>query len=321
MQTFVALAGLATAALTGCSQQADTSTDDAPSPEEMIATLRAGVVRAKTTTGAGAPPVWTLQDEDTVIHLFGTVHVLRPETEWRSPEFTAAFSAADKLVLEADVVSPEGLQAASSSILQYAAFTGGEKLSDYLDDSDKATLETALETVNLSLASVELVKPWFVTMQMSNLQMTEAGFDATSGVDFVLANEATQAGKAFGFLETAESQFAIFAGDEIDEQVDGLILAAEMLHVGPEIIDVLVDEWADGDVAGIGEIAANPEANGEEVYEALFVNRNRNWVPQIIDMLDEPGTVFIAVGAGHLAGPDSVITMLRDEGLEVAGPE
>ena len=51
-----------------------------------------------------------------------------------------------------------------------------------------------------------------------------------------------------------------------------------------------------------------------EFYDALFLNRNTNWVPQIEAMLDEPGNVLIAVGAGHLAGPDSVITMLESKG-------
>ncbi|MGB3627242.1 MAG: TraB/GumN family protein, partial [Henriciella sp.] len=61
-------------------------------------------------------------------------------------------------------------------------------------------------------------------------------------------------------------------------------------------------------------------SGGDGVYEAIFLDRNKTWVPQIEAMLDEPGTVFVAVGAGHLAGPDSVITMLRDEGYDVEGP-
>ena len=88
------------------------------------------------------------------------------------------------------------------------------------------------------------------------------------------------------------------------------------------MLDLLVDEWADGDVTGIGALVANPEGYGftDAAYQSLLVVRNTAWVPQIEAMLDEPGSVFIAVGAGHLAGPDSVITMLRDEGHTVEGP-
>lgn len=88
------------------------------------------------------------------------------------------------------------------------------------------------------------------------------------------------------------------------------------------MLDQLVAEWADGDVAGIGVMVASPEGVGysREAYDALLVNRNARWIPKIEAMLDSPGTVFIAVGAGHLAGPDSVIEMLRTEGYEVDGP-
>ena len=57
-----------------------------------------------------------------------------------------------------------------------------------------------------------------------------------------------------------------------------------------------------------------------EFYEALIVNRNRNWVGQVEEILEGSGTAFIAVGAGHLAGDDSLIGMLRARGLEISGP-
>lgn len=98
--------------------------------------------------------------------------------------------------------------------------------------------------------------------------------------------------------------------------------SALMLDESPQMLDQLVDEWADGDIAGIASLVASPDGVGFSgpVYESLLVERNRNWVPQIEAMLDEPGSVLIAVGAGHLAGPDSVITMLRDKGYQVEGP-
>ncbi|WP_340692702.1 TraB/GumN family protein, partial [Hyphomonas sp.] len=90
---------------------------------------------------------------------------------------------------------------------------------------------------------------------------------------------------------------------------------------GAAMLDALVDEWADGDVNGLGLLLANPDMMGsEEVYDALLKERNETWAPQIAAMLETPGTRLIAVGAGHLAGDDSVIAMLRADGFEVTGP-
>ena len=92
-------------------------------------------------------------------------------------------------------------------------------------------------------------------------------------------------------------------------------------RVGIGALDLLVDEWADGDEAGIGALMANPEMLGSQpIYDVMMTDRNARWVPQITAMLEEPGTVLIAVGAGHLAGEDSVVEMLRDAGYTVEGP-
>ena len=297
--------------------------DEEPTHEEVLASVRASIAKAESTTGPGSPALWTLKDDDTTIHLFGTVHLLRPETKWRSDAVNEAFASADKLVLEADTDSPEAQQKMGALLGQLAVFTDGTKLNDVIDDEDEAIVETALtEGLGAPLSAMQQFKPWMVSLQLSIGQIMKAGYDTNSGVEMILTSEAKEAGKSFGYLETAEDQLNILAGAEIEDQVDGLVFAARTLELGPSMLDSLVDEWADGDVGGLGEIMANPDAiGGDEAYDALLVQRNKNWVPQIQAMLDEPGTVFVAVGAGHLAGPDSVVTLLRNEGLEIAGPE
>ena len=54
-----------------------------------------------------------------------------------------------------------------------------------------------------------------------------------------------------------------------------------------------------------------------EVTQALLVDRNRNWADWISRRMQQPGTVFVAVGAGHLAGSESVQAELAKRGLKV----
>lgn len=327
----IALFSSCTAETGSASQEQETAQNPVASPalqkeevtaEHVLEKLRSSLVRAKSTRGTGAPALWTLKDDDTVIHLYGTVHILRPDTEWRTPDFEAAFAAADMLVLEADTNSPEARQAMQTLIPKYGLFDEGQTLNGVIDDADEQTVETALNAFGFPMAALQPMKPWLVSLQISVAQMVKSGYDPESGVEPILTREARVAGKRLGYLETAEDQFSILAGADMEQQVKGLLFTAQTLEFGPELLDALVTEWADGDVAGLGEILSEPDAiGGKKAYEDLLVNRNRNWVPQITAMLETPGTIFVAVGSGHLAGPDSVINMLRAKGLEVSGPQ
>jgi uncharacterized protein YbaP (TraB family) len=168
---------------------------------------------------------------------------------------------------------------------------------------------------------MQTFRPWYAAVTLSVLQMQKDGFDPTAGVEKVLEEEGKAAGKSFAYLETVEQQLGRFADLPDEEQVDFLISSAESIEEGGEMLDVLVSEWQDGDVNGLGLLMSNPEMMGSDaIYNALLKSRNQDWVPKIEAMLDEPGTVLIAVGAGHLAGKDSVIQLLRADGYEVAGP-
>lgn len=288
---------------------------------ESVAAFKAAIETAKATEGLGHPAMWSLKDDDTTIYILGTIHLLKPDTQWRTDAINSAFEAADKLVLEADATSAEAQQKMTSIVFSTGVFTDGSTLSDLLDEEQEASVREALSSVGLQLEVINPFKPWFANLNVSVTQMTNAGFDPNAGVETVLTAEAETAGKSFGYLETIEDQMAIFSSDPIDEQVEAFLAGMELLELGPVALETLANEWADGDTAGLTAVVGSPDIFEEtDDYEALLVDRNANWVPQIISMLDEPGTVFVAVGAGHLVGEDSVIAMLENEGFTVEGP-
>lgn len=293
-----------------------------PTKAELEAQFQAALSTAQTTSGPGKPPVWTLQDEDTTIHLFGTVHLLRPDMEWRSPAFEDAFAASDTLVVEIDMTSEDAQAALLRDFVQRGMYQDGETLRAALGANEEAVVEAAFESIGVPLNAMNTFEPWLAAVNLSNMKLQADGYDPASGVESVLQAEARRDGKSLGYLEEISDQADAFDGMSLPTQIDFLYETAILLDEGPRMLDQLVAEWAEGDVAGIGVMVASPEGVGysREAYDALLVNRNARWVPQIEAMLEDPGTVFIAVGAGHLAGPDSVIEMLRGLGYEVAGP-
>ncbi|MCA8890905.1 MAG: TraB/GumN family protein [Hyphomonas sp.] len=288
---------------------------------EQEALYEDALAAAEASHGAGEPAVWTLSDEDTTIYIMGTVHLLRPDLDWRSDEIDTALAEAGTLVFEADVSSQEAAREMMQFISTRAVFTDGRQLTSLLDPSEQAELQAALDYLDYPLGAMQTFRPWYAAVNLSVLQMKKDGFDPSAGVEQVLEREGKAAGKDFAYLETIEEQLGRFANLPDDEQVDFLISSAESVEEGSEMLDVLVSEWEDGDVAGLAALMSNPDMMGSQaVYDALLKERNQDWVPKIEAMLDAPGTVLVAVGAGHLAGEDSVIALLRAEGHEVEGP-
>ena len=293
-----------------------------PTKDQLLARFDAALERAQSTQGPGSPALWTLSDEDTTIHIFGTVHLLRPELEWRSEAIDEALVSADKVVFEVDMRSEAAQRAIATDFLARGMYSDGRTLTDVLNDEDEAVISEAFDSLGVPIAAMNTFEPWMASVNLGVMQLVNDGYDPESGVETVIEAEAVAAGKSFGYLESISQQADAFDLLPEAEQISILYETALLLKESPRMLDLLVDEWADGDVTGIGSLVANPEGYGftDAAYESLLVVRNTAWVPQIEAMLDAPGTVFIAVGAGHLAGPDSVITMLRDKGYAIDGP-
>lgn len=286
-------------------------------PELEAAALEAaGVSR-----GSGAPALWTMRDDDTTVYLLGTVHLLRPELVWQTPEIDAAIAGADTIVFEADTSSPEAQRDLMKFYTTQGFFTDGNQLTHFLSDTETAELEAALEQVGLPIEALLPHRPWMAAVNISVKQMLDEGFDPDAGVEQVIERAARARGADFVYLETVEEQLGGLAGLGYCEQVDFLMATVDGIGEGAGALDLLIDEWADGDVNGLGLMMANPEMLGSQsIYDVMMTDRNTRWVPQITALLDQPGTILVAVGAGHFAGEDSVIKMLRDEGYTVEGP-
>lgn len=298
------------------------STSDRPSKAAALADFEAALERARATDGPGAPAIWTLSDEDTRINIFGTVHLLRPELDWRTPAFDAALAEADKIVFEVDMKSEAAVRAIATDFLARGMFDDGRTLKAVLPADDEAVIGAAFESIGVPLEAMNTFEPWMASANLSMLKLTDDGYDPESGVETIIEEEAAAAGKTFGFLEEISQQADAFDLLSEADQISMLYSTALLIDETSQMLDLLVDEWADGDVSGLAALVASPTGVGfnDAMYESLLVKRNQAWVPQIEDMLEEPGAILIAVGAGHLAGPDSVIKMLRDKGYTIDGP-
>lgn len=272
----------------------------------------AAVAATPRAEGSG-PGLWVIRDADSTIYLFGTIHVLRPTTGWATDRVDAAFDSADQIWFE--VSNPDD-QAAMMPIVQRLGLAPQTPLSSLLTPEENADLQAAAASVGIPAAQMDIFRPWLAGLTLSVAPLVKAGYDPQSGVEMILKARALAAGKPIHGFETLEGQVGLIAGLPDDAQLDFLRSTLKTFDNAGVELDGLVGAWAAGDVAAIDRLAVREmKAQNVVVYDTLLTNRNLNWAGQIQTLLEGSGTAFIAVGAAHLAGDDSVQAILERRGV------
>ena len=259
------------------------------------------------------PALWVVKDEDTTVYLFGTVHVLKPGLSWFDEAVKDAFDKSDELVLE--LVLPENEAEAARIMIAMAADQSERPLSSRLDPDQLKAYQAAMESIGLPAQQFDMFEPWFPAMTLSVLPVTKLGYDPEQGAEKQLTRFAREAGKPIGGFETLIEQLGFF--DTLPETAQLAFLNAvvhDFDNLGPTL-DKLVMQWSKGDTEALAVTMNESLAATPELAQALLYDRNARWADQIKARMERPGTVFVAVGAGHLAGEKSLQDYLKDHGL------
>jgi uncharacterized protein YbaP (TraB family) len=262
---------------------------------------------------SSGPALWVVRDEDSTLYLFGTVHLLKPDTEWRTPEVDAAMASADTIWMEiADVDNPTGAQ----EVMMRLGLSPDRPLSSLLSAEELAALDATARQLGASAAALDPMRPWLAALQISVSAIVKAGFDPASGVELKLLAAAREAGTPVRGLETVEEQLSYIANLPDPVQIAFLNQSIAEFAEAETALNAMVDAWAAGDVAGLEALGIEEfRTDYPELYDAILVRRNAAWTEQITTILEGSGTTFIAVGALHLAGDDSVQSMLAARGV------
>ncbi|MGN6320979.1 MAG: TraB/GumN family protein [Dyella sp.] len=261
------------------------------------------------------PAMWQAKFGDSTVYLFGTVHLLPNDTDWRFPGLNDALSKSHALYIE---LTDDDQASMTALVMRYGIDTE-HPLSTLLSDSDNTALGKAAQLAGLpgGTSALQPMKPWLAALTLAVAPLMKAGLDPAAGVDKQLQAQMVRAGKPVHGLETAEQQIRFLA--DLPEPLQIAFLRDTLRDVEKDKAELLslIDSWKRGDVAAIAKLE-NDELKTKEpaLYQKLLVQRNQDWAARIKDMLRQPGTtVFVAVGAAHLAGPDSVQAQLAKIGV------
>lgn len=259
----------------------------------MISLLAAAAIAAtppaEAHQPAPEPAMFVVHDADTTIYLFGTFHALDGDQHWFGGEVRNALEQSNELVLE--TLLPEGPNAVQQ-------------------------LGQAIQS-----RSARPAASFLATTRMAITASRAEGMKVDNGADTVLRHFAESQGKEVEGLETLQFQLNMFnhlsaAGSPRSDVSSGHAPAAQQIESLSHSMAEMQSAWKRGDQWVFARMLDELRVGSPDTYRMMFTDRNARWADWIAARMQTPGTVFVAVGAGHLAGKDSVLVRLAEKGIE-----
>lgn len=257
-------------------------------------------------------------------YLYGTIHIIDAESFFWPENTMETFNKSEKVVFEIDLDEMSDMSNIFGMMTK-VMMKDGMTLKKLLSKEDYDIVNDHFKDMGLPMFMLEKMKPMFLTifaegdMDMASLQGDPSAATTKSyEMEFYeLANNTEK--EVFG-LETMDDQISLFDSIPYTEQATMLvesIKASKSEEEGVESeLEKITQMYLDQNISAmVGSI--NEEGSEFAGYEDLFLNdRNQKWIPQMSAYM-KGGTTFFAVGAGHLAGQEGVINLLRTVGYEV----
>jgi uncharacterized protein YbaP (TraB family) len=265
------------------------------------------------------PALWVVEKGGKKLHLFGSIHLLPAQTQWRRAEIEEAVAAAEVFVFEAPL-DAEGSQAMTSFVADHGKLRDGKTLQDVLPPDLYAAVEKASWQVHYPPMMLKQFRPWLAAVSLELFGYIKAGFSTFYGVDNLIEADAKKAGRKLVYLESVEEQLQFFARLDHASEIAYLRETTRSILEEPNAPYDLVNAWASGKPDKVIRLLNDAFARVPALRKQLLVARNKNWIPKIEAMLAGPDLHFVTVGIGHLVGPDSVVALLRAKGYKITGP-
>jgi hypothetical protein len=267
--------------------------------------------------------------------ILGTMHVFSGDLLDSIPDFLEAESQCQQLFVETDVTDQQNKKERQTAGLQLLTLPDGKTISDVLGEERMAILQERLkESCHINLADSAAknllhFQPSFFTLSLNTVILMEAlqkypALRNGNMIDGACMKRAKARGWKVGNLDQVFTSEELGKASEtmkqsIDEQADSLMALLNNFDERrqktlkeSEKAQSICNYWSAGDYEGF-ERFIKPD---NEASPALYAERNKKWVPIIIEAIKEMPTLF-AFGAGHLTGPDGVVQMLSEAGYKV----
>ncbi|MEZ5363897.1 MAG: TraB/GumN family protein [Bryobacterales bacterium] len=266
--------------------------------------------------------LWEAKGERGKAYLFGSVHTAKEDMYPLNSAIEQAYKSADKLVVEVNMNAVDQ-QAISAKTMKLGVNFDGTTLADSLPAEELKALKTFCTERGLPFAALNIMKPWLAAMTLAIMEYQRQGYNFELGLDRHFLKQAKESGKEVVELESADFQLNMLASFSPELQTKFVVYSIRELDDVTDKVDALMSAWRNGDVAELEELMLDMgQSNDRElepIHKAMFTDRNHAMEQKVAGMIEQGGTYFVVVGAGHLIGDEGVVNLLRQDGrFEVA---
>ncbi len=264
-----------------------------------------------------SPALWQVKKGEGTVYLLGSFHLLPKNYRWFDGIIKRSFDSSEELVMEAKM-TPAAMTEIQVMIRANGFFTNEDNLQNHLDKVHyKKMLSHAKKLMGMDEAVARSVKPWLMAIQMSVVSFISSGMDPESGVDKYLERLADQEKKPISGLETPQQSMNALINHPMSVQSAMLADTVDKLDDFRNFVNSYLEAWASGDADRMNKTIIKDMAEQPEIYKALLVDRNKNWLPAIERHINSGKTIFIVVGMAHMVGQDGLVRMLESKGYSV----
>ena len=267
-------------------------------------------------TEGGKHFLWRAAKGSAVIYIAGSIHVLR-KSDYPLPDIMeSTFRTSAGLVEEIDLTrfDPESAQL---QMAQLGSYPEGQSLKTDLPPQLYSQVTALAKEQKVDMAMLDPMRPWLASIVLLDNQLMSKGFDASTGVDIHFSDEAEAAHKPIIGLETATFQLGMLA--KLPDKAQQAMLLQSLSDAGntDQEMEAMMDAWRRGDTAMLAKEQQQEFGPYPDIYQAILVQRNRSWIPQLEKLAGSGKQYFVVVGALHLVGPDGVLASLDKDGYKI----
>lgn len=269
---------------------------------------------ALTTTYAdpvGSFPLWEIRSRGKRVFLLA--HTPPRAIAWKNERVERLLKECGHYWNETSHKSDANVQ----DLIQQYGIDHNQTLASRLDGAQRARLSEAAKAVGVPEDSLSTFRPWLAGQTLEEALFSAPGFDKPNANNVLAAQATAQSIPVSSEFPTIDATVRWFANLPSAAEVQYLEYIIDEVLMGQDKGQQIYAQWNDGADTLASAWIAQMMRRYRQLYEAMVLARNEEWVPRVRTMLEAEKPAMIVVGFYHMVGPDRIQVQLAKAGFAV----